>query len=220
MNMLGSFARTISLLRREKGISQRVAAGELGVSQALLSHYENGQREPGLSFVVKAADFYGVSADYLLGRTMNRDGEKLDLPDVSEMHDNTLRGSVMGAIQRKLVMNSISVLFELADKTKNRALLSEISEIFSLCVYRMFRCVYHFGNVNPPELFGTPEGRYTALCDAERALCEVRIRDALGSSEGEAVPITVNGLKRDYPVFFQSLITLLHNVDEKLSSIG
>lgn len=63
------FARTLSRLRHEKGVSQRQAAQELGVSQALLSHYENGIREPGLAFVVKACDYYRVSADYLLGRS-------------------------------------------------------------------------------------------------------------------------------------------------------
>ena len=48
------FSRTLSLLRQERGVSQRTAAGDLGISQALLSHYENGIREPGLAFVVKA----------------------------------------------------------------------------------------------------------------------------------------------------------------------
>ena len=67
--MVNDFPRTLSLLRKEKKISQRKAAGDLGVSQALLSHYENGMREPGLEFLVRAADYYGVSADYLLGRT-------------------------------------------------------------------------------------------------------------------------------------------------------
>jgi transcriptional regulator with XRE-family HTH domain len=66
------FARTLSLLRQEKGVSQRAAAGELGISQALLSHYENGIREPGLAFVAKVCDYYQVSADYLLGRTPDR----------------------------------------------------------------------------------------------------------------------------------------------------
>ena len=46
------FSRTLSLLRQERGVSQRTAAGDLGISQALLSHYENGIREPGLAFVV------------------------------------------------------------------------------------------------------------------------------------------------------------------------
>ena len=64
-----SFPETLSALRREKNISQRKAAADLHISQALLSHYENGAREPGLAFVCKACDYYGVSADYLLGLT-------------------------------------------------------------------------------------------------------------------------------------------------------
>ena len=68
-----TFPQTLSALRREKNISQRQAAAELNISQALLSHYENGAREPGLNFVCRACDYYGVSADYLLERT--------DVPD-------------------------------------------------------------------------------------------------------------------------------------------
>ena len=63
------FSETLSALRKGRGISQREAAGELGISQALLSHYENGAREPGLRFVCKACDYYGVTADYILGRS-------------------------------------------------------------------------------------------------------------------------------------------------------
>ena len=66
-----SFPETLSALRRERNISQRAAAADLNISQALLSHYENGVREPGLSFVCRACDYYGVSADYLLCRSDN-----------------------------------------------------------------------------------------------------------------------------------------------------
>lgn len=64
-----SFASTLSSLRRGKGFSQRKAAADLNISQALLSHYENGAREPGIPFICRACDYYGVSADYILGRT-------------------------------------------------------------------------------------------------------------------------------------------------------
>ena len=96
--MNAEFSRTLSLLRQEKGVSQRTAAGVLGISQALLSHYENGIREPGLAFVVKACDYYGVSADYLLGRTLTRDGTTIgteELYDISDEKDNSMRGSVL-----------------------------------------------------------------------------------------------------------------------------
>ncbi len=58
----------LSRLRRERGLSQRQAAADLGLSQAQLSHYETGAREPGLGFLCRACDYYGVTADYLLGR--------------------------------------------------------------------------------------------------------------------------------------------------------
>lgn len=61
------FAHTMSELRKARGLSQRHAAADLKISQALLSHYENGAREPGLDFVCRACRYYGVSADYLLG---------------------------------------------------------------------------------------------------------------------------------------------------------
>lgn len=61
------FARSLARLRKEKKVSQRTAASALGVSQALLSHYENGLREPGLEFLVNASRYYACSVDCLLG---------------------------------------------------------------------------------------------------------------------------------------------------------
>lgn len=67
------FADNLAELRRSAGISQREAAAALGVSQALLSHYEKGIREPGLDFVRRAADYYKVTTDQLLGRMPSPD---------------------------------------------------------------------------------------------------------------------------------------------------
>lgn len=69
-----TFPQTLSALRRQRNISQRQAAADLNISQALLSHYENGAREPGLGFVCRACDYYGVTADYLLCRCEEQDG--------------------------------------------------------------------------------------------------------------------------------------------------
>ena len=79
-----SFGVVLCALRRDKGYSQRQAALELGVSQALLSHYENGAREPKLDFVVKACDYYGVPADYILGRIDERSQHYLPAPSGCE----------------------------------------------------------------------------------------------------------------------------------------
>lgn len=64
-----AFGSILSELRHTQDLSQRKLAGDLHISQALLSHYENGTREPGLPFVCRVCDYFGVSADYLLGRS-------------------------------------------------------------------------------------------------------------------------------------------------------
>ena len=58
-------------LRKAKGYTQIRVQMETGIEQALLSKYENGERIPPTDTLVKLADFYGVSVDYLLCRTNN-----------------------------------------------------------------------------------------------------------------------------------------------------
>lgn len=72
--MNGNFNERLVELRTEKGKSQKDVAADLGISQALLSHYEKGIREYSLAFLCKAAEYYGVTADYILGRTQSRTG--------------------------------------------------------------------------------------------------------------------------------------------------
>ena len=69
-----AFNERLVELRTEKGLSQKDAAADLGVSQALLSHYEKGIREYSLSFLCKAAEYYNVTTDYILGITDSRNG--------------------------------------------------------------------------------------------------------------------------------------------------
>ena len=89
------FPRRLYEQRKKKKISQKQAAKDLEISQALLSHYENGVRECGLSFVVKAADYYGVSCDYLLGKSNNIinlgvASEFNDIPEDEKMCSDTV----------------------------------------------------------------------------------------------------------------------------------
>lgn len=83
--MSKAFAENMGALRRASGQSQREAAAGLKISQALLSHYENGAREPGLDFVARACDYYGVSADYLLGRCAEPAGGSPSRGELAEL---------------------------------------------------------------------------------------------------------------------------------------
>ena len=64
--MVSDFPRTLCLLRQEKKISQRKAAGELGVSQALLAHYENKVMFQGFVWNINSFDQEGVQLGKIL----------------------------------------------------------------------------------------------------------------------------------------------------------
>jgi len=108
------FAVNLGRLRREKGLSQRQAARELGVSQALLSHYETDAREPKLDFVLKVCDYYDVSADYILGRTHEREDGASRLAEkvgiiVDSLEDLKLtEASLMSKLKTLTVKNGLN----------------------------------------------------------------------------------------------------------------
>lgn len=121
--MKDGFPSVLSLLRREKGVNQRAAASKLQISQALLSHYENGLREPGLDFLIRACDYYGVSADYLLGRT---DGKTAGFPGGED--------SLSAACCRGVVE-----LFTSLEKQGDEALTNEAAEAVAVTLYKLAR---------------------------------------------------------------------------------
>lgn len=58
-------------IRKSKGISQLKLALDLNTNQNTISRYETGEREPGIAELIKIADYFNVSIDYLVGRTDN-----------------------------------------------------------------------------------------------------------------------------------------------------
>lgn len=224
--MKEEFSRTLSLLRREKGISQRTAAAALGISQALLSHYENGIREPGLPFVVKACDYYGVSADFLLGRTLSRDGTTIapeELYDLSGEKNNSMRGGVLALLSKKLLVNSIGVLFDLLAKTGSREAIRAAANYLSTAVYQMYRRLYQANPENDPDFFSVSPLHFEAgLTAADMRCSEAELVDALAAhakAKGPMPEMSNDALARDYPVLYQSLLQIVHNTGERVNGI-
>lgn len=58
-------------LRKKKGYTQLALQMKTGIEQALLSKFERGERVPPTETLIRLADFYGVSIDYILCRTEN-----------------------------------------------------------------------------------------------------------------------------------------------------
>lgn len=63
--------KNLKELRKEAKLSQRELALIFSVTQQAICKYENGLSEPGLQTLIKMADFFNTSIDYLVGRTDN-----------------------------------------------------------------------------------------------------------------------------------------------------
>ena len=61
----------LKLLRKNKGYTQIAVQMKTGIEQALLSKFENGDRIPHTETLLRLAEFYDVSIDYILCRTDN-----------------------------------------------------------------------------------------------------------------------------------------------------
>lgn len=64
-------------LRKEKDVGQKEVATYLNVSIATVSNYENNVHSPDYAMLCRLADYYGVTTDYLLGRTAYRSDPKV-----------------------------------------------------------------------------------------------------------------------------------------------
>ncbi|MGI5892868.1 MAG: helix-turn-helix transcriptional regulator [Bacillota bacterium] len=62
------FAQRLKQLRQQHKLTQQQLADATGVGRATLAHYEAGTSEPGLTNLIKLADYFGISLDSLAGR--------------------------------------------------------------------------------------------------------------------------------------------------------
>lgn len=80
-----TFGERIRTERLKRNLSLDKLAEDLGTTKQSLSRYENNQREPKLFTLTQLADYFNCSADYLLGRTDNREG--IIIKEVIQGHD-------------------------------------------------------------------------------------------------------------------------------------
>jgi transcriptional regulator with XRE-family HTH domain len=87
VNNLPKIGSIIRKLREDSGWTQAKLGEKLGVAESTISLYESDKREPHIATINRLADIFNVSADYILGRSVDRtpvarrDGEFLyDLP--------------------------------------------------------------------------------------------------------------------------------------------
>ncbi len=221
MSINANFSRVLSLLRQEKGISQRKAAAELGISQALLSHYENGIREPGLNFVAKACDYYHVSADYLLGRTLSRDGAMIEMDELVDASEEkeSLKGGVKAKLQKKLLVNTTSVLFDLLGQVGSREAVEAAGAYLSSALYQLFRQLYRCAGGNESYFSTAVQTFDMDVLSADMTLSRIRYAKALEAYQGEYPAVDAQSMANSYQGMAQAVAQVFHNTDERVKTL-
>ena len=214
------FCRIITLLRKEKKLSQKQVASDLEISQALLSHYEKGIRECGLDFLIKIADYYDVSCDYLLGRTPQRYS---DITDISDDTSKAKRDAVSQIVNKKLIQNTQTVLYDYLIKIGNRKLSNYVSNYLMLATYNMFRKVYSANEKNPQDMFAVHKDVYDGFSTAAMQVLSTRVACATDlSCESDFIKhsgdfeISPDELAEEYPQLASSVFNLVQHAESNM----
>lgn len=223
--MNAAFPRMMILLRKERGISQKQAAADLHISQALLSHYEKGIRECGLDFVVAAADYYGVSCDYLLGRTADKSGTIIAVEEIPDTDPNVqdkrmTPAGVLPVLNKKLLVNSLHIFFDMLQKCNSKELTAEVSNALIQMTYVVFRQIYGANPKNPRAMFSVEDYLYQseAVGSAARSAARAGLL-ARQLAEKEQLPeVLPDDLQKQYPQFAPSLLNLLRTAEKNLEN--
>ena len=200
---LSKFAQVLSRLRKERGISQKRAATDLGISQALLSHYEKGIRECGLDFVIKCSKYYGVTTDYLLGVSESRTGLDVSAFDAADGEGTRSVAALASATKNILDMASASVT---GNKEKDW-----LYDYYMLSVYRgaltlakagilpreLFKLDYTVGRELAAAAIAVEDAKFVFMEDKSRTGMDVNNRTALGDLIGEAEEFILENYRLD-----------------------
>lgn len=207
--MNSDFPRVLTLLRKERGFSQKSVAQQLQVSQALLSHYEKGIREPGLAFVVRAADFYRVPCDYLLGRSADSSAQA----PAAQASAGTVSQGLVPAVQ---------ALDALVAACGSEPLCAQAADYLGAAVYRLLRTLC--GSAQAPfTLRALPaDGRCAALMENALAnlhcLLDGQGEEGLPPLPRKDLPTLHAGEKRGLdPQQLQALLALVARVEARLA---
>ena len=105
----------IKVLREGKNVSQKELAQAIGVSDVMISLYEQGKKYPSLSTIVRIAEYFNVSTDYLLGiKTSAND----DIPEnIKAVARNLME---LSEEKRKLAIDMIKIMSEVGKEAKEK----------------------------------------------------------------------------------------------------
>ncbi len=183
-----SISQRLIRLRKEKNLSQKEAAEALGVSQALLSHYEKGIRECRLDFLCKASVFYDVSSDYLLGLSETRISpdsgfDLTDLPQDSEIKTNT-------------VLRAAAAIYERMGNVGN-AHGDKCRSIYILTVYTLYLRAVALGIMPANDSASLEMGSFLSSGTIDSILSTITVKEPQKPKKNNRLPVCVDTVSKE-----------------------
>ena len=165
-----------------------------------------------------------MPADYLLGISPSRDGLTISVEELPESDpnnkDNKFKGSLLPVLNKKLISNSLGMIYSMLQNCENKALCDEVSNYLMLSVYSCFRTIYGLNPDNDENLFTIPCGLAENSAFAEMLLSQARIKDGGGEFKilnPECFSVTTEKAGTEYPMFWASLSNLIKECEKKLN---
>ncbi len=206
MNMKNTetgFGVRIASLRAQKNITQKQAASDLGITAAQLSHYEKGIRECSLGFVLKLAEYYDVSCDYLLGKESTLNRSSFDRKLYNNEAENAIY-SISSYLRDALNNKDMS-------KSEERVLL-----LISLSLYRIILFSAKNGCI-PKEWADTLKCENPNYANAVDGIIEgllyQKLKGRIATSE-ETAPESINKLIKSAEKYVNDDLRILANIIE------
>jgi len=108
-------SKKLSELRKERNLKLREISTIIGVTQSAVSMYESGERRPDYNILLKIANFYGVSTDYLL-----RDETKVLDEDKAKLLNESYARVMQRAKDSGIPPNDLNMAIDFILRAKRR----------------------------------------------------------------------------------------------------
>lgn len=169
-------------LRLQKGLSQSELAKKVGISNQVISFYQNNKREPKIENWQKLADFFGVSVPYLQGTSSKKDIIKLLSDGYNEgftyQHSRENENNILASIAKSIGSETMQNMVEFQKEYGNlKKVIDLYAELMNLEVPKDEKERVKFFTDKMGFLFEMPEGQ--RLLHATHSYTDTEVKESL-----------------------------------------
>ena len=129
-------------------------------------------------------------------------------------------------MDKKLIENSLDILYDKLQESRDKQLVVGVSSYLMLAVYKMFRLLYETSPKNVSGMFRVGSARWDRSADAAMSMAEGDLAAALTGEDGTrdslepaTLALSTDQLARDYPRHATSLFNLVKNAEEAMRGL-